>query len=445
MGIKGLSAFLRKKVKEYQYQLLRARIEEFALTLPEGHPLRDHIYATIVPLKDKDEMLIGIQNVAQMMVLPETLQAAELRRYLIEGLAQVANHDPLHRKMPLESFRGRRIAIDACNWMFIQISTAQRRVIQNTNVLTERVDRNLTVHLWLQKLLDHLVAYLSYGITPVFVFDGAAPYEKTQTKEKRSEKKQQVKHRLGELRSVLTQTDVLDQSEAMIQEYRKLLGQYNYVSEEETGLMRQVLTGLGIPWIQARGEGEKLCSMLAIEGVVAGVLSTDSDNIVYGCPCLITGFDHGAEQTHTVNVIGFQDVLRFLDLSYAAFRDLCIMCGTDYNDNIKNIGPGKAYKLIREWGCIESLPARLDTTILNYPKARELFGYTSSKDLIESGSLDVRLECLAETARDVLTGVKLSHYLPRLTPLYRSLPTPENLPARFPQLIEGRVRLRIVA
>lgn len=432
MGIKGLSSFLRKKVKEYQHQLLRARIEEFARSLPEGHPMRSHIFATIVPLKDTDEMLLGMQNVAQMLVLPETLAATELRRYLSEGLAQVAAHDPVYRKVPLGTFRGRRIGIDACNWMFIQISTAQRQVIQGTDVVKERVDRNMTVHLWLQKLLDHLVTYLSYGITPVFIFDGAAPVEKTQTKEKRADKKHQVKSRITELRTTLGQADILDQTEDMVQEYRKLLAQYNYVSEEETSLMRQVLTGLGIPWIQARGEGEKLCSMLAVEGVVAAVLSTDSDNIVYGCPCLITGFDRTAEQTHTVNVLDAQDVLKMLDLPYPAFRDFCIMCGTDYNDNIRNIGPGKAYKLIRDCGSIEGLPPRFDVSILNHHKARELFDYIESKTLIESGTLDIRTECLGESARDILTGVKLSHYLPRLVPLYRNLPKAENLPPRFP-------------
>lgn len=54
------------------------------------------------------------------------------------------------------------------------------------------------------------------------------------------------------------------------------------------------------------------------------------------------------------------------------------MCGTDYNDRIKGVGPGNAYKLLAEYGAIENLPAihkkkPLDTSVLLFEQSRKMF------------------------------------------------------------------------
>ena len=35
-------------------------------------------------------------------------------------------------------------------------------------------------------------------------------------------------------------------------------------------------------------------------------------------------------------------------MTYEQFRDLCIMCGTDYNKNIERVGPETAYNALIE-------------------------------------------------------------------------------------------------
>ena len=44
--------------------------------------------------------------------------------------------------------------------------------------------------------------------------------------------------------------------------------------------------------------------------------------------------------------LNIKNILDGLEIDYFQFRDLCIMCGTDYNKNIYGIGPEKAFKLI---------------------------------------------------------------------------------------------------
>jgi 5'-3' exonuclease len=66
-------------------------------------------------------------------------------------------------------------------------------------------------------------------------------------------------------------------------------------------------------------------------------------------------------------------LLDALQMSYAQFRDFCIMCGTDYNHNIPKIGPDRAYRLIREYETIENLENHVCTDILKYKDVRRLF------------------------------------------------------------------------
>lgn len=338
------------------------------------------------------------------------------------------SEDPLAKKVALFNFRGRRLAIDANNWMFTHISTAQRRVIAQTDVVRNPVDRSEVIRIWFVYLLEHILLYIRNGITPVFVFDGEAPIEKTETKIKRSEKKQEIQLRLAELEKRLREQDILDDTTALSQEYKKLLNQVNYVKNTEVAQLRDLLTALGIPWLQARGEAERLCSMLAIDGLAAGVVSTDSDNLIYGCPCLITDIERGDIAVTT----GVADILNLLDLEYSQFVDFGIMCGTDYNSNMRLIGPVKSYRLLRNYGLIEDLPEHYDTSVLNYQRGRELFRFVPPQSIIEKGTLDVNQEALRTTARPFLVALGLEGYLTELSPLYRDLPKTEDLIPRWP-------------
>jgi flap endonuclease-1 len=56
------------------------------------------------------------------------------------------------------------------------------------------------------------------------------------------------------------------------------------------------------------------------------------------------------------------DILAGLELTMPQFVDLCILCGCDYTDTIRGIGPKTALKLIKTHGTIESVIESLDKT-----------------------------------------------------------------------------------
>jgi hypothetical protein len=51
------------------------------------------------------------------------------------------------------------------------------------------------------------------------------------------------------------------------------------------------------------------------------------------------------------------------------FVDLCILCGCDYTDTIRGIGPKNALKLIKTHGTIEKVLESLDTTKYPLPES----------------------------------------------------------------------------
>ncbi len=54
------------------------------------------------------------------------------------------------------------------------------------------------------------------------------------------------------------------------------------------------------------------------------------------------------------------DILSGLSLTMPQFIDMCILCGCDYADTIRGIGPKKALKMIQDHGSIEAALLTLD-------------------------------------------------------------------------------------
>jgi len=150
----------------------------------------------------------------------------------------------------------------------------------------------------------------------------------------------------------------------------RIANQCEKVGAHHTEQMIRLVNALGVPWLKAYGEAEALCASLAYHGYVDGVLSRDTDSLVYGTPLFVCEFKQDAMTWTTLDV-----VLDSLDLNMKQFIDLCIMCGCDYNTNIPKIGALTAFKKISQYGSIEEYERAegVDTTCLRYKRCREIF------------------------------------------------------------------------
>ncbi len=255
---------------------------------------------------------------------------------------------------------------------------------------------------WLTAFINLIVSLRRNEIHCVFIFDGPAPPEKdlerARRREERDEREQGVMvledalqeyHMTGAVDPILlslwtkrhqevlprllgtSKPDKIDMRwvEDKINQKR---AQIIDISPEDLVAVKNLFDIMNVPYNTATGEAEKLCAKLCREGLVDAVLSEDTDLIAYQAPCFLSKIDTKAD---TCIKVEYSNVLDQLELTPPQMVDLCIMCGTDYNDNIFKVGPIKAYKYIQDHGSIEGIKenTELDITILNHVKGRELF------------------------------------------------------------------------
>jgi flap endonuclease-1 len=80
--------------------------------------------------------------------------------------------------------------------------------------------------------------------------------------------------------------------------------------------------------------------------------SKDSDCLVFGSVNTILGLKASSKECVFINL---PEVLSGLGLDYDSFVDFCILCGTDYNENIKGWGPARALTMIKQFKSIEAM------------------------------------------------------------------------------------------
>jgi flap endonuclease-1 len=335
----------------------------------------------------------------------------------------------------LQEFSGRNVAIDANNLSYIFMSTASRSVHNATDYATEEEDRSKIVNRWLKSLMTFILSFLSAGITPVLCFDGKAPKEKDSTRQKRRSKREEAESKIKEAKEQLENTRPLQRTPDMVNGLRFLMNQVVSFEEGEMDLFKALFEECGIPVLTAKGEAEKLCSILCREGIVAAVYSRDYDNLVYGCPILMVDKapkekDDDGNVYSCVQVIRYKDVLSTLDMTDEEFVDFCIMCGCDYNERIRNVGTVKSYKYIKEYGSIDDIPSdELDTSCLNHLRCREIFKIERYFELIESGSLQLtnifNIQGRSFQLRDFLSNYEMERVVDSLRNLYAMLPKPK--------------------
>lgn len=317
----------------------------------------------------------------------------------IQDLNKFINVLGVYKKAPLNVLSGRAVAIDASNWIYVNWTMAAKRVISTTNLLVSDPDTDAIRKNWFTIALKSLNRFLLNGVYPVFVFDGPAPMEKAGEKLKRSAEKQKYVDKYWEaITSARQCTDVLDAGNIDMKALRDLCYKSYKIDWGEMDLIKGLLDAIGFVTFKPNCEAEKFCTMMCIEGLVVAVMSADTDNLAYGCPCFINDISSEMTPEGPMDVMTYAqhfEVLSTSGLTAGQFLDFCIMHGTDYNNRIFRVGPAKILKLIHEFGCIENIVHLHDITCLNHLACRRLFAYSDTKTLnngvdVHVGFIDFR-------------------------------------------------------
>jgi len=271
-------------------------------------------------------------------------------------------------KVTLENLAGRSIAFDGNNILYQFLAIIRGRMGEP---LKDREGR-ITSHM--SGLIYRNSNLMEAGIRVAYVFDGEPHRFKTEVIEKRRETRREA--RLKYEKAV---------QEGKVEEARMYGQQAVAASKSIVEDAKKLLALMGIPRIQAPGEGEAQSAYMAMKGDVWAAASQDFDSLLYGAPTLIRNLSiTGRRKLPRKNlyikiepeIIELRILLKNLSLTKDQLIDVGILVGTDYNpEGVKGVGPKTAIKLMKKHGSLEAALPHIKNPVFPHPigEIRELF------------------------------------------------------------------------
>ncbi|KAI9995753.1 hypothetical protein PInf_012821 [Phytophthora infestans] len=222
---------------------------------------------------------------------------------------------------------GHAVAIDASMALYQFLIAIRSANGGGPSQALTNADGEVTSHL--QGMFSRTIRMMENGLKPVYVFDGKPPVMKSGELAKRSDRRQEAQKALEEATEKGNAED--------IDRFNKRLVRATPQHNEDC---KELLRLMGVPHITAPCEAEASCAALAKGGRVYAAGTEDMDALTFGVPVLY--------------VIRLERALQELEMTHEQFVDLCILCGCDYCDSIRGVGPKKAYAGIKEHKSIEN-------------------------------------------------------------------------------------------
>lgn len=206
------------------------------------------------------------------------------------------------------------------------------------------IDTSIYLYRFLQEevLLENFYLLLSllkfYNITGIFVFDGKPPEEKYKLIDKRNSVKAEAREKYKELEMKINKINNNDyereEKNDIQNEMVELKKKFVKLERYHIEIIKKLITAFGESYIDAEGEADQLCAKLVIKKIAYACLSEDMDLFLYGCPRVLRYLSLLNESMVLYNL---SEILKELEISLNDFRQICVLSGTDYNNN-NNIG-----------------------------------------------------------------------------------------------------------
>ena len=282
----------------------------------------------------------------------------------------------------LEDLSGRSVAIDAYNALYQFLAIIR----QPDGTPLKDSSGKVTSHL--SGLFYRTSNFIEMGIRPIFVFDGTPPTLKEAEIRRRMKVKEEAfaKYENAVAKGRLEEARIYAQATSRLKDYM----------EDDS---KRLLGLMGVPWVQAPGEGEAQAAHMTKRGDSDYCASQDYDSLLFGAPFLIRNVTiSGRRKLPSKNVyvdvvpelVELKVVLRDLGLDQRQLIDVAILIGTDFNpDGIKGLGPKTALKLIKTHRSLENaLPHLKNAEFPASPeRIREIFLHPK---VMDSYTLDWR-------------------------------------------------------
>jgi flap endonuclease-1 len=229
-----------------------------------------------------------------------------------------------------EQLENKIVALDAANIIYQFLSSIR----QADGTPLKDQNGNITSHF--SGILYRTSSLIDKGIKPIYIFDGTSDILKKGTQDKRREVKEESQKQWDKALE-----------EGRIKDARKFATRSSRMSSEIVEGSKKLLELMGIPYIQAKGEGEAQASYMVGRGDAWAVGSQDYDCILFGAPRMVRNLTITGGKAN-LEIINLEKVLKDLKITREQMVDIAILVGTDFNIGVKGIGAKTGLKLIKE-------------------------------------------------------------------------------------------------
>jgi exonuclease-1 len=240
----------------------------------------------------------------------------------------------IHKPTHLRNFAGKTIGIDAYGWLHRGVIACAVELAQG-----KPTRKHIDYAMNRVRMLIH------FGVKPYLVFDGDYLPSKGHTESDRAARRKESR-RVG---LQLLQEGKHAQAQ---QELQKAVDVTPLMARE----MIEELKAAGIPYVVAPYEADSQLAYLEQQGLINGVLSEDSDLLVFGVRCLLTKLDQYGECV----MIRRDDFTACREVSLVGwklndFRLMAMLSGCDYLPGIEKMGLKTAYRLVRKHKTVDRI------------------------------------------------------------------------------------------
>lgn len=248
-------------------------------------------------------------------------------------------------------------------------------------------------------LIDHfeqqILHLLSFGIIPIYVFDGIPSQAKKNTINKRKQQKMEklkkiqcLEKNIAELQQSHTEICNYDYG-AKLQDSQEIIlnddeEKYNNndkeieiiktqiqqikrsvicVHKQDYQNIKKLLNKYNVEYHQSIGESDFVIANWYKTGKIDYVITEDFDYLPLGLNNVLYKYNYLKNHVKQYNSTTIIQALKF---DFKQFVDLCILLGCDYSGKIKGIGIKRAYEYIHRYKTIESIINLIHTNPLFY-------------------------------------------------------------------------------
>lgn len=240
----------------------------------------------------------------------------------------------IHKPTHLRNFAGQTLGVDAYGWLH-----------RGTVACAIELAQGKPTQKYVDFAMNRVRMLIHFGVKPYLVFDGDYLPSKAETERDRAARRKESK-RVG---LELIKAGKISQAHLELQ---KAVDVTPFMARE----LIEELKAAGVPYVVAPYEADSQLTYLEQQGHIQGVLSEDSDLLVFGVRCLLTKLDQYGEcvmirrndftSCREVSLVGWKQ---------QEFRMMAMLSGCDYLPGIDKMGLKTAYRHVRKYKAVDRI------------------------------------------------------------------------------------------